>query len=879
MSDIKAMFYQVYVRPSDCNYLRFLWWPGGNLNEEPSEYQMLVHLFGGASSPSCSNFALRQTAEDNKNDFNAETVRTVKENFYVDDCLKSVNTVPAAINLAGELREILARGGFRLTKWVSNSKDVLDSIPESERATSTKSIDFEGVVSERALGVHWNVVNDTFGFQISEKKNPQTRRGILSTVSSVYDPLGFASPFILTSKIILQQLCKKRLGWDDPIPDAELEEWKAWQHDLPKLELFNINRCFKPVSFTPTIYELHHFSDASERGYGAVSYLRALNGEGDVHCSFIMAKARVAPLKAMTIPRMELAAAALATRLDALVGQEITLPISSSTFWTDSTCVLRYIANEDKRYQTFVSNRVSTIRERSSPSQWKYVETSSNPADDASRGISAEELINSQRWISGPGFLSHPENEWPVQPVDLSISAQDPEIKKEAKVLGTSATEKQREPCDDFERFSSWSKLRRVTAWILRYISTLKRRCALRKRDEPVVYNETYSPLSVDEIRAAERHVIQHVQSKHFKEELSKLSGSRPETKLKRESCIHQLDPVLIDGLLCVGGRLHHAPIGDDIKHPAILPKNHHVSEMIVRYYHVLSAHSGVEHTLSLIREKFWIVNARSLVKRLVHRCVPCRRRQAPVGEQKMANLPRDRVTPSKPPFTYVGVDCFGPFMVKRGRSQVKRYGVLFTCLAIRAIHIEVAASLDTDSFINALRRFIARRGRPAIIRSDNGGNFVKGDKDLKEAVKSWNHDQLHGYLLNHEIKWIFNPPAGSHHGGVWERCIRTVRKVMKGLLSEQTLDDEGLSTLMCEVENIVNGRPLTKVSDDPRDLEALTPNHLLLLRGGPSLPPGCFTKDDTYSRRRWKQVQYLADIFWRRWIKEYLPALQKRAK
>lgn len=195
--------------------------------------------------------------------------------------------------------------------------------------------------------------------------------------------------------------------------------------------------------------------------------------------------------------------------------------------------------------------------------------------------------------------------------------------------------------------------------------------------------------------------------------------------------------------------------------------------------------------------------------------------------------------------------------------------------MTIRAIHIEVAHSLDTDSFLHAMRRFIARRGPPEVIRSDNGRNLVSGEKELRAAIAAWNQEKLHQFLLQRDVKWIFNPPAGSHFGGVWERCIRTVRKVMTALLNQQTLDDEGLVTLMCEVESIINSRPSTKVSDDPEDMEALTPNHLLLLRSGSLLPPGIFNKDDLYSRRRWRQVQYL----WRRWIKEYLPSLQQRQK
>ena len=227
-------------------------------------------------------------------------------------------------------------------------------------------------------------------------------------------------------------------------------------------------------------------------------------------------------------------------------------------------------------------------------------------------------------------------------------------------------------------------------------------------------------------------------------------------------------------------------------------------------------------------------------------------------------------MTPSRPPFTFTGVDCFGPFEVHCGRSKVKRYGVIFTCLALRAVQIEVVSSLDTESFINALRRFIARRGLAEEMRSDNGGNFVRGERELRKAINSWNQNQIHDFLLQRNVKWTFNPPTGSHHGGVWERCIRTVRKVLKALIKEQVLDEESLSTLMCEVKAIVNGRRITKLSDDSRDLKPLTPNHLLLLRAGPAVPPRIFSKQDCYNKCHWRQVQYLADVFWQRWVREY---------
>lgn len=244
-----------------------------------------------------------------------------------------------------------------------------------------------------------------------------------------------------------------------------------------------------------------------------------------------------------------------------------------------------------------------------------------------------------------------------------------------------------------------------------------------------------------------------------------------------------------------------------------------------------------------------------------------------------MASLPEDRLLPNKTPFTNVGVDYFGPFDIKRGRSTVKRYGVLFTCLTIRAVQIEIADSLNTDSCINALRRFISRRGQVSVMRSDNGTNFVGAERELREALRNLDHNKIGNTMLQRGIKWIFNSPAASHQGGVWERQIRTVRKILDALLKEQTIIDDSLHTIMCEVESIVNNRPITSTSEDPNDLEPLTPNHLLLLKTQPSLPPGIFNKEDQYARKRWRQIQYLADLFWSRWTHEYLPILQERSK
>lgn len=895
--DIEGMFCQVRVNEEQRDLLRFLFWEKGDTSSTPKEYRMRVHLFGATSSPGCANLALKKTADDNA-DCHENAAKFLKTNFYVDDGLVSTGTVTEAVSLIKEAREMCAKGGFRLHKFVSNSKEVLESVPVIDRAKGVKelNLDQDALPIERVLGVEWCVENDSFQFRIHLKDKPLTRRGILSTVSSIYDPLGFAAPFMLRGKKILQLLCKEGVGWDDDIPDSLRHEWQMWRKELPLLEKMKIPRCHKPNGFeTPKTVELHHFSDASVDGYGQCSYLRLVNEKDEVHCSLVMGKARVSPLKPITIPRMELAAAVTSVRVSQMLRRELTLPVDEEVFWTDSQVVKAYINNEARRFHTYVANRVQQIRDHTSPTQWKYVESQNNPADDASRGLSPKSLLQTSRWLQGPSFLWEPAESWKDFTSDTyEISTDDKEVKK-SSAFSTVAKESSTPLVERLGYFSDWYRAKRAVANCLKYLRTLRDR--VQKKFTPA--STTKQPIgtstpTVAELQESERIILREVQKNAYISEMKELANGRADPghdsrvhqrELKRKSDLLRLDPFIDKhGILRVGGRIKNASIDFGLKHPVIVPKDSHISHLIAKDCHESTKHQGRGLTLNEVRSSgYWLVSGGSVVSKLIHDCVTCRKMRAAGQEQKMADLPNDRLEPT-PPFTYCAVDYFGPWTVKEGRKELKRYGVLFTCLFSRAIHLEVANSLDTSSFINALRRFICRRGPVRQLRSDRGTNFVGARRELLEALKEMDGEAVKGELAKSNCDWIetkFNVPSASHMGGVWERQIRTVRSVLSALLFScgSQLNDEALRTFMCEAEAVVNGRPLT-ADGRTAPMEALTPNHFLTMKSKVILPPpGNFQAADLYSRKWWRRVQHLTNEFWIRWRKEFLLSLQERQK
>ena len=679
--DIERMFYRFKVSPKDRDYLQFLWWDNDDIEHtEPKLYRMTVHLFGATSSPGCANFALKKLASDYKKEYSDDVCQFIRDNFYVDDGLVSCSTVEQAISLISGARNLCERANIRLHKLVSNSKSVMDAIPESERASNTDSLDLPAVNVERILGIQWNVKNDKFQFSITLNEKPMTRRGILSTVASVYDPLGCLAPFVLLGKQILQEMCRDKCDWDDPLSEELRPRWERWINELPKLAQIDIPRCYIPTGFGDTLrFELHHFSDASSTGYGQCSYLRVLNSQDEVSCCLILGKARVAPLKVTTIPRLELAAAVVSANMANVLRDELSYKISEEYFWTDSQITLGYINNDERRFHVFVANRIRQIRDSSKVKQWRYVKGEDNPADHASRGLYPEELVTSN-WFKGPDFLC--ERVIPDETVGYKIDPEDPELKKVVVniALGTKHTE--RNMIQRLEKFSCWSKVITAVAVIQRY---------LRKKDSP--------PTNAD-LANAELFILKLLQAEHFAEEIKGIKDKTLNTKNR----LYKLDPFLDDSsVLRVGGRLQKSSLSYGIQHPIILPKSGHLVELIIRHCHQKIAHQGRGFTLNELRSRgYWILGCSKAVSSVIYKCVTCRKLRGRPQSQKMSQLPSDR-TEFAPPFSYCGMDCFGPFMVKEGRRELKRYGLIVTCMASRAVHIECLDDMTTDCLINAL--------------------------------------------------------------------------------------------------------------------------------------------------------------------------------
>ena len=620
---------------------------------------------------------------------------------------------------------------------------------------------------------------------------------------------------------------------------------------------------------------VHTFVDASNSAYGAVSYLRCEYDEELYSVSIIASKTKVAPLTPMTTPRLELLAAIVGLHLTTSITTALDIPIRNVNFWSDSMDVLYWIRRRGKQFRPFVANRVGEIQRLTNPEQWEYVDSKENPADICSRGMKAHSLMKSQLWWNGPQFLSTPETEWPQTKIEEGPEVETEKRKTFQVALPHSfvSIKVTKDPAWKLNpaNWSSWLRLTRVTSWVLRFISNCR-----TKQEEWLS-----GPLTPEEIQHAEARIIREAQQMDFAEELSAIEENRA---LPKKSRLNKLTPkVDLDGLLRCDGRLKFAEsLPYDVRFPIILPRGNWVTKLIVKHYHEAGHHvTGTNHTLANLSTKYWIVAAREEIREWEKACNECRKRKLKAGEQVMAPLPNVRFRQPLRAFAHVSVDYGGPFVTiqGRGKRRQKRWLCLFTCLNSRAVHLEMAYGLDTDSFLRCFVRMTSRRGYPVTIVSDRGTNFVGADRELQELQSAPAQSKIQNQTADKGVKWIFNPPLAPHFGGVHEVMIKAAKKAIRAVLSNADVNDEELTTAFVGVEALLNSRPLTYQSADPKDATPLTPNHFLHGQMGGVSAPETIEEIGYNPRNRWRRVQELISHFWRRWMREWLPSLNPRQK
>lgn len=860
-TDIQKMYRMILVKEDDADLQRILW--RKSMDEEVEEYRLMRVTFGTASAPYLAVKTIMQLAEDEGKD-HPEAAKTIKEDFYVDDCLSGGYTDKEALELAKRIKDILKRGGFILQKWASNSKYFLDNI-ESEEETLKINKQKESVI--KILGLYWNLESDSFQYQFKLPHLSEiiTKRNILADIQRLFDPLGWLGAAIIQAKILIQKLWVERLDWDEYVGDSLKEEWLEIRNSFDNLQEVKVKRWIKTENKDLHNISIHGFSDASNAAYCAVIYYRVETNDGKIETGIIASKTRVSPLKPVSIPRLELCAAVLLARLLTQVRVAMRIPIERVYAWTDSSVVLSWLCGDPLRWKVFVSNRVVEILDNLGNAHWFHVKSKENPADIGSRGLELKGLIRNKLWWEGPEWLKEKVIHY-SRPNFTSTDITDMERKKvqvNTKIMNESSVIK-------FNDFNSLEELLRVVVFCKRFLRY--------KKD----LNEEEKPITAENLEESLNLCIRVAQKETFMEEIDRL---RNKMSVKKSSKLKSLNPYLDDSnILKVGGRLRNSDLMDESKHPIIIDGKSQLGNLIIAQAHRKTLHGGIQLMLCFIRSKYWMIGAKNAVKVYVHKCIICARQKAAIRTQIMGDLPKVRTTPARP-FLHSGVDFAGPIQVLisrgRGAKSSKAYIAIFVCMATKAIHLELVGDMTSESFIGAFHRFVARRGRCTHIWSDQGRNFVGANKLLMEAWKEAKLElpaHLCDVLASEGTTWHFLPPYSPNFGGLWESGVRSVKHHLRRILTAR-LTFEEMATTLCQIEACLNSRPLTPIDTTDTDYEVLTPGHFLIGEAPVNIP-SIDLRDCNVSRlSRWQYVQRLVRDFWHRWQTEYLGRLQQRPK
>ncbi|XP_062704313.1 uncharacterized protein LOC134286676 [Aedes albopictus] len=873
VADVAKMYRMIAVSGPDRKLQRIVW--KGNTDQEIRTFELATVTYGTASAPYLATRCLVQLAEEEK-ESHPMAAAVLKEDFYVDDMLSGVDEIDEGKQFVEEMVDLMQSGGFTLRKWNSNSEEILRHVPEHLRDDRTILTLDSSDSTVKTLGLQWEPRTDAYRFSTPKwnESDAVTKRTVLSDISRLFDPLGLIGPVIVQAKLFVQKLWERECSWDTPLSEELRERWLEYRRNMIGLDGITVPRWIGVTKSLESV-ELHGFCDASRKAYGACIYIRTVTNDGTVDVRLLTAKSRVAPLenlkkkkKSLSTPRLELSSALLLAHLYEKVIDSIHMTVESH-FWTDSTIVKYWLASVPSRWKEFVSNRVSEIQHVTKAGTWNHVPGTENPADIISRGMAPPQLQYECLWWHGPHWLLQDRANWPNSEPDTSQL--QPSILEEKGAV--SALLPSAEPSEIFSRRSSLTDLVTLVALLQRFC--FNARATNRERRKQ-------GHLTLAERDAALRLLVCLAQKESFPQEYAELSRGRT---VQDSSRIASLNPEMVDGIICVGGRLRNAKVPAGRKHPYVIDHRHPFTTLVMTEYHQNLFHAGQQLLVSSVRGKYWPTNARNVARKVIHDCVRCFRVKPKIHEQLMADLPSERVTPCSP-FQRVGIDLCGPFQMKypqRSARPVKCFVVVFVCLVTKAVHLELVADQTSQAFLASLRRFTSRRGRPSLIMCDNGRNFIGANRELAELRKLFIDQQFQNTVVretaNDNIEFRFIPARSPNFGGLWESAVKSFKTLLKRTIGARTLQYDEFQTLLTQIEAILNSRPLTPVSNDPSDYEALTPGHFLIQRPLAAIPEPNLDGLPENRLSAWQTVQHFVQLLWRKWSTQYLSNLHNRTK
>ncbi|BES90775.1 Pao retrotransposon peptidase [Nesidiocoris tenuis] len=760
-ADVKQMFRQIEHRPEDSSLLRILWRP--NDQEAVQEYWLKTVTYGTACAPFLACRVLQELAMLHSNS-HPNAANILRTRTYVDDLNGGGDTVIQALAVRHEIQELLNIGKFELRKWAANDRTLLKDIPEEHilPAAASISLDEHADSELKVLGLSWNAKLDAFHFRLAPVLQIQTKRDLASQIARVLDPLGWLIPIAVKARTIFRLVCQGSYSWDDQLPSHITEEWAKLASELPLLETLEIPR-YMPVR-NGELY-LVAFGDASEQAYACVLYSVLVTGTS-VTVNLVTSKARIAPVKPVSLPRLELCAShLLAATVQKYLPLFPDLQGDHIMAFSDSTITLSWITAEPAPvWKVFVGNRVASILEVIPKQNWYHVPSNENPADCASRGVMPSDLASHKLWWNGPSWLSQLPFSWPLRRIRPEL---DEELVK-CEARPTQSVSLPLKTSDNLcpqleERFSNYFTLQSIIAWIIRFKFNASHSSERRA-----------GPLTMQERIQADMVLLKRAQSQGLAEELVDAQREKPQLRLTKTLGLF----IDTQGILRVGGRLRNSNLPDDSKNPALLPAKHPTTTLLIQWAHRCSLHVGPNGTLAKLRQRYWICNGRNVVRRVLDQCVQCRRVNPRPYQPIMGDLPKERLT-TIVPFHITGVDYAGPFHVKsstlRAAKVLEAYLAIFVCFSTKAVHIEVVADLSTQSFLLAYQIFVSLRGQPAEIWSDNGRNFVGAANELAR-LRHLLRDQdfqlaVHNEALKNGSLWHFIPPRSTLRGIVGGGC------------------------------------------------------------------------------------------------------------